>query len=57
MIKKLGQKVELFNEYTKGGDMVHQMGQAALDVQMELASFFTYCIRFFRLGLPFALGT
>lgn len=56
MIKKLGQQVELFNEYTKGGGRLLQMSQAALDVQMELASFYTYCIRFFRLGLPFALG-
>lgn len=55
MIKKLGQKIELFNEYCKSDDRPAQMREAALDVQIELTSFFAFCIRFFRQGIPFGM--
>ncbi|KAK1770188.1 hypothetical protein QBC33DRAFT_530334 [Phialemonium atrogriseum] len=49
MIKRIGQKIDLFNEYSKGEDVKpKQMNEAALDIQIELAGFFSTVIRFFR---------
>ncbi|KAK3384635.1 hypothetical protein B0T24DRAFT_589174 [Lasiosphaeria ovina] len=49
MIKRIGQKIELFSEYTISEDLkAKQTKEAALDIQIELAGFFSAAIRFFR---------
>lgn len=49
MIKRIGQKIDLFKEYSQGEDVKpKQMNEAALDFQIELAGFFSTVIRFFR---------
>ncbi|KAJ3535232.1 hypothetical protein NM208_g7220 [Fusarium decemcellulare] len=52
MIKKLGQKIELFNECSRGGVRPAHLKETALDVKMELVTFFTDSIRFFRRDAP-----
>ncbi|KAK0624769.1 hypothetical protein B0T17DRAFT_531004 [Bombardia bombarda] len=49
MMRRLGLRLELFNACTKGpGGSSKQMKEAYLEVYIDLATFFTACIRFFR---------
>lgn len=57
MIKRLGQKVDLFNEYARATDAgLKQLTEAALDVHLELVNFFTSSIHFLRQQLDYTRG-
>jgi hypothetical protein len=48
MMKRLGQRLELFNEYCKERSWPKQTKEAGIDVHLEITNFFAASIRFFR---------
>lgn len=48
MLKVLGHKAELFNGYSKHATSISQMKEVALDVHIELITFLTEIVKFFR---------
>lgn len=48
MVKVFGHKLELLNAYCNNNSCMDQLREAALDIHVELLSFFTHVISFLR---------